>query len=46
MDNKIKIVLVISGILLIIVFVMHNFFQKVEIVEVGEIPKAYKTKTP
>lgn len=44
MDNKLKIISVVLGIFLIIVFIMHSFFKKVEIVKVGEIPKTFITQ--
>lgn len=46
MENKIKIISVILGILLIVIFIMHSFFRKVEITEVGEIPKAFLNPKP
>lgn len=46
MENRIKIISVVLGILLIVIFIMHSFFQKVEITEVGEIPKAFLNPKP
>ena len=43
MDNKLKIISIILGTFLIIIFVMLSLNKNVEIVEVGEIPKSFVT---
>jgi len=46
MDKKIKIISVILGTFLIIVFIMLSLPKKIEITQVGEIPKAFVTPSP